>query len=317
MSDKEKLPDNFGRRVAYHRMQRDMTEGQVADAMNELIEKGAYDASEVQKWERQDDLPDVHAYRLLQTILIRDNKAIPDDDKEAALDDFAFLFSKAHEDLDQGKDVRKWQYNFGRMLGELRVMAEMNESELADALNEQISKEQYSGHSIHRIEHNEEEFPVRHVFPLGRALELEPQQAHDLFYQHVKTRDMYVGVILERNLEFLRREVKSFFDKFEPWMNELGAASESDTSKPSAEDFWFTVNDDFTREGMEGLYLQDADKFVKFGDKLGIYIKNIKDDATRQKARDEWIVAKKVRPAEAKASLLLAVAVGGRAFIGI
>jgi hypothetical protein len=120
---------SFGRTVYVLKEKREITDNELADAMNALMdEKLEVDASKIKTWVFNEDLPNELEYDALKEILINQNDAI--ENKQDVLDELDNLYQTA-----KTKDLKN--SGFGAKLYELRQKTNnlTNDKELTSKLN--------------------------------------------------------------------------------------------------------------------------------------------------------------------------------------
>ncbi len=129
---KDDAEESFGYHVGIHRMNRNMSEGQLAEAVLQIAQyRPEVDHVMVHRWESNQALPDGELYWALVQVLIEDNTQVGNkEEAKARLQEAYQRTRKSIESNPAGPD----RFAFTNMLYDLRHNAKLSEQDLADKM---------------------------------------------------------------------------------------------------------------------------------------------------------------------------------------
>lgn len=143
--------ETFGYKIGFHRMNRRMSEGDLAEAVKKIIEtqnkevasRDYLNSDRVKDWERNIELPDKEHYEAIVKVLVDENDKIVDDDKEIVRKAFAAAYELSTRARMSGSEAYKGDHNqglfaFANVLSQYREVADLTEGKFAELLRKQL-----------------------------------------------------------------------------------------------------------------------------------------------------------------------------------
>ena len=126
ISPPQQYKDTFGYQVSLRRFERELTEAQLAEQVQKIVGSGGsqnypdLNAEKVMQWQMNVELPDQHVYLALRKVLVDENKKIPANEKEAAIEAFDHAYENTLAFKEGYSKNTQDAYAFGQMLYKYR-----------------------------------------------------------------------------------------------------------------------------------------------------------------------------------------------------
>jgi transcriptional regulator with XRE-family HTH domain len=183
--------ETFGYRLATHRVERGMTEAQLAEELNKAPVREEITQKDVRSWERMEAVPNEETLQNLCDILIEENPAIDPHMKSKARNNLIEAAHALRDALESGTVdaiMSPGAVTFGNLVNHHRKRMNLTEKKLADAINGDAPHETITAQHVLDYQFGHALPGLRVMRHAADVFELDATQREEFYQAHAHSR---------------------------------------------------------------------------------------------------------------------------------